>query len=266
MVFKTRSGQRFYVLLHGSLQNDAPANYVKVVGVKGARRNVTIIFEDAQLGFANYSVPAAPRLEQHFLIRGNGRGQRIIVPDGEYQCNTVPLPPTAIEVTYLASAVRMEDGLATLPNQPNLPNQPVQPAPTQPVVPDVHIEITDNTPAANYPPAEQPAPVYVPGYTGPTGCPIPMTNADFNVARNSVATKDFESTKLTIAKQIVSANCVTAGQVRAMLGEFDFENTRLTFAKYAYHYTYDIGNYYKVNDAFDFESSIKDLSRYVSTH
>jgi hypothetical protein len=44
---------------------------------------------------------------------------------------------------------------------------------------------------------------------------------------------------------------------------FDFENTKLDFAKFAYDRTYDRANYYKVNDAFEFESSIEDLNRYI---
>ena len=41
------------------------------------------------------------------------------------------------------------------------------------------------------------------------------------------------------------------------------ESTKLEFAKYAYKRTYDIENYYKVNDAFTFESSIEELDAYI---
>jgi hypothetical protein len=47
---------------------------------------------------------------------------------------------------------------------------------------------------------------------------------------------------------------------------FDFEATRLDFAKYAYGRTFDIGNYYKVNDVFDFETSISDLNAYINSY
>jgi hypothetical protein len=47
---------------------------------------------------------------------------------------------------------------------------------------------------------------------------------------------------------------------------FDFEATKLTYAKFAYNHTYDIGNYYKVNDAFDFESSVDDLNKSIGKH
>lgn len=44
---------------------------------------------------------------------------------------------------------------------------------------------------------------------------------------------------------------------------FSFEDTRLDLAKYAYGYTFDIGNYYQINDAFTFSSSIDELNSYI---
>ena len=44
---------------------------------------------------------------------------------------------------------------------------------------------------------------------------------------------------------------------------FTYEDTRLELAKYAYGYTYDIGNFYKLNDAFTYESSIEELNEYI---
>jgi hypothetical protein len=109
--------------------------------------------------------------------------------------------------------------------------------------------------------------VYVlPGYSGPTGCPWPMSDGDFANARNAVNAKSFEDTKLTMAKQIFDHNCLLSAQVRDMMDTFDFEATKLEFAKYAYGRTFDIGNYYKVNDVFDFESSISDLNAYINNY
>lgn len=105
--------------------------------------------------------------------------------------------------------------------------------------------------------------VYVAGYHGPIGCPMPMTPNDFMSFKQSVQSKDFENTKLTISKQVIQNNCLTADQVRETMVLFDFESTKLDFAKFAYDRTYDRGNYFKVNDAFEFESSVDDLNRYI---
>lgn len=106
--------------------------------------------------------------------------------------------------------------------------------------------------------------VYVPGYGGPVGCPIPMDQGSFAGAKNSINSKSFEDSKLTMAKQIIGSNCLTSAQVKEIMLLFSFEGTRLDFAKFAYGRTYDIGNYYMVNDAFTFESSIDDLNAYIN--
>ena len=59
--------------------------------------------------------------------------------------------------------------------------------------------------------------------------------------------------------------CFSAAQVKAMMGLFSFEESKLDFAKFAYDRTHDIGNYYKVNDAFSFESSIEELNEHIQS-
>lgn len=108
-----------------------------------------------------------------------------------------------------------------------------------------------------------PPPNPLPGYNGPIGCDYPMNHQAFLEAKQSILDKDFEDTKLTMAKQITKMNCLLASQVKEIMSIFTFEDTKLEFAKFAYRYTYDIGNYYKVNDAFTYESSIDDLNSYL---
>ena len=97
------------------------------------------------------------------------------------------------------------------------------------------------------------------------GCISPMSDMDFQSAKKSIASKSFEDSKLTTAKQIVSANCVLSSQVKEIMDLFGFENTRIEFAKFAYKYTYDKNNYYKVNEGFKFETSIDELNEYLNS-
>lgn len=111
-----------------------------------------------------------------------------------------------------------------------------------------------------------PAPVnYLPGYNGPIGCPMPMSPADFSDLKKSLMSKSFEETRLTIAKQVVGSQCLLTGQVKELIGCFTFEDSKLQMAKFAYDHTYDIGNYFKVNDVFTFESSIEELNEYIES-
>ncbi|MEZ5197931.1 MAG: DUF4476 domain-containing protein [Bacteroidales bacterium] len=104
----------------------------------------------------------------------------------------------------------------------------------------------------------------LPGYNGRIGCDYPMGESMFTEARKSIESKDFEDTKLTVAKQVMNSNCLLTSQVKQVMQLFDFEDTRLEFAKAAFDHVYDIDNYYLVNDAFDFESSIDELNDYIS--
>lgn len=106
----------------------------------------------------------------------------------------------------------------------------------------------------------------MPGYNGPIGCPWPMDESEFSNAERSIGSKTFSDSKMTMAKQVTGANCLTADQVRRIMTQFDFESDRLDYAKFAYNKTFDIGNYYKLNDAFDFESSIDELNAHINGH
>lgn len=111
-------------------------------------------------------------------------------------------------------------------------------------------------------PAE-PAAYSMPGYGGEIGCPWPMNPNEFSDAKASIESKSFEDSKMTLAKQIAGDRCLTVDQVKGVMGLFSFEDSKLDFAKFAYDHTYDISNYYKVHDAFTFESSIDELNEYI---
>lgn len=107
-------------------------------------------------------------------------------------------------------------------------------------------------------------PKYMPGYTGLIGCNgIPMSPQSFNLAKSSIDNKSFSDSKMTLAKQIVSTNCLTSQQAKEITQLFDFESDKLEFAKVVYGSIYDLDNFYIVNDAFEFESSINELNDYI---
>lgn len=73
----------------------------------------------------------------------------------------------------------------------------------------------------------------------------------------------FESDKLIIAKQALHNNEIYAAGVERIIRQFSFESSRLEFAKYAYSHCIDPENYYRVNSAFAFSSSIEKLNDYI---
>lgn len=95
------------------------------------------------------------------------------------------------------------------------------------------------------------------------GCYSAMAPDAFASAKNSISSKSFEDTKLSMAKQIASSNCLSSSQVKEIMGLFSFEDSKLTFAKFAYGRVVDKNNYFMVNDAFTFSSSSDELNEFI---
>jgi hypothetical protein len=104
-------------------------------------------------------------------------------------------------------------------------------------------------------------------YNGPSGygygySPV-IAPANFSALISIISNSSFDSSKQTLAKQAIASNWFTSAQVYQMLKLFTFESSKLAVAKLAYAKTIDKGNYFMVNDAFTFESSIEELSSFI---
>jgi len=91
-----------------------------------------------------------------------------------------------------------------------------------------------------------------------------MNEYEFNGLLNTLNNASFDNTRLTIASQAIMNNYLTVNQVKIIMNVFSFESNRLSFAKSAYARTIDKQNYYLVNDAFSFSSSIHSLNNYIN--
>jgi hypothetical protein len=93
-----------------------------------------------------------------------------------------------------------------------------------------------------------------------------MSPYEFGNLMGTIRSASFEQTKLTIAKDAIVRNSITADRVYQIMMLFSFESTKLEFAKWAYRYTDDKNNYYLVNRAFSFDSSKTELSKWISVN
>jgi hypothetical protein len=99
---------------------------------------------------------------------------------------------------------------------------------------------------------------------GSDQCRDALDNQQVDRLLQSMASRNSESSKESIARQALSQNRVLAEDLKAILEQFQYENTRLSFAKFAYNATCDRPNFYVVNDAFSYETSIRELERYIN--
>jgi len=97
------------------------------------------------------------------------------------------------------------------------------------------------------------------------GCAHPMEESDFIASLVSVSAPPFDPPKLSAAKNLANAHCLTTTQVKEVMYVFDGESTRLSFAKYAYDHTWDIQNYSDVAEALHSSKSKKDLEDYINS-
>jgi hypothetical protein len=95
-------------------------------------------------------------------------------------------------------------------------------------------------------------------------CGIAMNSTSFAQAKSSIASKSFSDSKMTTAKQITQTNCLTAQQIKEITELFDFDEDRVTYASYAHKRCVDPQNYFIINDAFQFESSIDELNQNIT--
>lgn len=92
-----------------------------------------------------------------------------------------------------------------------------------------------------------------------------MNTRDFNTALASIKGQPFDDTRLKVAKQIASANCLSTGQIAQICESFGFEESKLDFAKYAYEFCTEPNNYFKINPVFGFSSSVDELTEFIQS-
>ena len=226
------TGEPFTLSVNNSPINTYPQNKVLVADLQAGYYNIGITFTSPQ---------GRIMLSQQILIPSNALVSIKLVKSGSGYIMNV-------------SNLLYYNALNYNPDNPAI--HPVPPTPQ----PQNNTQQNTLPPQNNTQPQVSQNVIHTSGY-----CSAPMSEAQFQQALASIQAKSFESDKLTIAKQIASTNCLLSGQVKRIMHTFDFEATKLSFAKFAYTHTYDVNNYYVVNEEFEFSSSIQALQRYINS-
>ncbi len=281
LIVFSENGERFQVVLNGVLQNADPETNVLITDLIAPSYKLKIIFEgeipdlDKTIYYQNGSS------QDTYMVKANKKGEYVLRFQNSVPIAQAPPPPTtqvvhvysttppaaSVSVTSTTTTTQVAaPGTGTNVNvNTNMSgvsmNVNINESSTTSTSTTTTTTTSTSTGAVVGGTTEV---VYVlPGYDGYYGCPYPMEDADFQMALHSIASKDFSDSKLLLAKQVLDKNCVLSSQVMQIMEQFDFEEDKLEIAKYAYGSTLDVGNYFRVNDAFDFESSIEELDTYI---
>lgn len=303
VVVFSQEGEKFNVIVDGIRQNDTPQTNVKVTGLTAPNYLFKVIFEDQSLPSIDQNVMTrdVDNIPQDitYVIKKNNKGVYVMRVNSFAAAtgNVTAEPnqyaaPIMVVNTNTGGAVQTQTVTTTVdqnvnanPNGASMNVSVVDPATGENVNLNMNVNMnvtgaqtqtsmttttvtttttTNVVDNGNVVVVDQPDHYVMQGYSGPIGCPWPMNESDFAAAQQTINSKSFESDKLTIAKQVLGSNCMTSDQVKWVMSTFSFEDSKLDFAKFAYGHVYDPGNYYRVNDAFTFSSSIDELNEYIT--
>jgi hypothetical protein len=225
LVVFSEQGERFYVVVDGIRQNAKPETNVKITGIKQPMVTVKIIFDggkipdiDQKIYFVwegedkngwefTYAVvkkgdvyKLKPRSAAQIVMAPPPAGQTVVIysttpPVVESTTTTISTTTTSTAPAGDNFNVNMNIGGVGVGFNVNAPATNTSSTTSTTV-------ITSTTTTSSGVAASPPPPVYVlPGYNGPYGCPMPMSNADFESAKNSIKAKSFEDSKLTVANK-----------------------------------------------------------------
>ena len=298
----SEQGEKFWLVINGVKQNVDPQTTVKVSGLPAPNYKAKVIFENNNIPDLDQNIFFNDPGEYTYTVKKNKDGKYIcrfvsVVPLA--QAPPPPLGQTVIvygqapvvtTVTPVGGTVTQQTTTTTTTTD-GFPNDNVNVnmgMNVGGVGVGINMNVNDGmgmgsstttssstysttttTSGGGYVVQQTPPPttvIYVPGYNGPVGCPMPMDPGAFSGARASIADADFESTKQDVARNVINNNCLTTDQIMELCNIFDFESTKLEMAKYAYTHCYDKGNYFKIGQIFDFDSSKSDLSNYTNSH
>ena len=260
VVVFTQAAEPFLVVINGIQQSPDPETNVKITGLNAPSYKVKIIFSNNALPEIDKTVYLEPETEVTYEVLKNSKGNWVMRMLNTTPVDEAPETRAGQDVFIYTTTPRLSTTVTTTSQTTTISTG------IMPVGATITTTTTQTTSESTHHDELPPEEMWEgrPDYRGPCGCPRPMNKKSFDQALSSIDSKNFESSKLTVAKQIVGANCLTCNQVKEIMQLLTFESDKLEFAKFAYKYTWDLNNYYLLNDAFEFESSIDELNRYIN--
>lgn len=286
-------GEKFTIYLNGEKQNDTPQSNVKINDLTSEFYQARVDFEDpTKADFANNHFAVQLGYTTTYMVKFNRKGKYVLRLQGSTPVandlateRPEPIPAPIAEPAPTTETVVMETRPASEQTTVTRMTTSKPAASGENVNVSMNLEgfgvnvnmsvdegnmeyeeTTTMTTTTSSSSTTTTTETYGDSVLKPTpkgGCMAPMSNSDFSADMNSLKAKSFEDSKLTMAKQMTRSQCLTASQIAQVMRAFSFEDTRLEYAKFAYAYCFDTENYYRVNDAFEFELTIDELNEHL---
>lgn len=289
-------GEKFTLSINGVRQNATPDTNVKVRDLEGEAVRVWIDFS-TPIPAIKQLVALEPGVEMTFAIRKNKKGGYALRMVSQAAITESTSAPTTLAASEPKPATPASPAPTTQTTQTQTTQTVTTPASTTTVTADgasvkinvsgmdtqsptnanasINIEvsgvntntqtqsITTTTQSSTFPTPDEPRQKAEPAKAKPTSCTSAMPSANFERARKSIEAKSFAEEQMTVCNQIIKANCFSVKQVVSLMEIFTYEENKLSVAKLAYPKTVDKNNFYQINDALTYSSSVDDLNKFI---
>lgn len=253
VVFYAEEGEKFYVILNGLKQNEEPRSNVKAEKLAPKIYKAKIIFEDKNIKSIKKTLFLKSGIETTYKIKQKRNGKYVARGQSEADIPYEPVRQQPANQTTVITHTEEEpeEGVSLNMN-------------------GVGVSVGDGGGFSfGFGKKKKKkketiiATTQVANNGGKVACTSPMSSIDFKDAKMNIKDRATSESRLELALQIAKTNCLLSEQVKQIMMLFEFENHKLEFAKLAYDRTYDQGNYYKVNEVFEFRSSVGKLKAYI---
>lgn len=225
LTFTAERGELFQVKLDGRTINHAASNFVRVANLKPGRHFVEFKIRSKQgIYTMGQKVEVRRNTEANYIVRTAGRSGKAFLR----LMSEASLAPPVIIAT---------------PRYPDYPR-------------DNYNDDRYEDERYNNDRYDRDQPRYN------DNCRNLLTPREIDRVLQAMDARDFESTKLSIAREAVRNGSIMAEDLKRLLKEFDYESTQVEFAKFAYGYLCDREHFYYIYEVFRYDSSVQELERY----
>ncbi len=274
------NGDKFTLTIDGKKINNEPASNVRAIDLKGDFFRIGVQFEDKSLGQVSQGFAIDPGMEQKAMITLKKNGKYAIRPSGQafaYKPDApdtpapAPSPELTQKTTTKTQAPPIKVNTTTTHSTERTGESVAMDVDMMGTKVGVSIKVDDSMEGTTTTISEESSKTVSapPVKAAPDEEVVPscseMASGDFKEVMASLDSKTFSDSKMTQAKQVLRGNCMSATQIKTVMSSFTYEDDKLEFAKVAYDRCADPQNYWKLNDAFEFEMTIDELNEFLES-
>ncbi len=275
----SEDGDRFTLVLNGEQINDTPQTNLRVEDLTQPYYNAKIIFEDAtkqSISKNNLMIADADGvfMDVTYKIKRDRNNASKMKMNFFSMIDVDPgfLPPANVKVIHYGQPAPPPVAMGTVTQTTTTTTTGGVNAGVNVGGIGVNISIQDPDLQVTHTQTTTTTSSHQETHSGPShgpsrGCrnQYAMSPGNFSSALATVRNQKFDDTRLKTAKQIVSSNCLNANQIAEICRVFAFEDSKLDFAKAAFTSCTEPNNYFKVNDVFEFSTSVDELTQWISS-